>query len=150
MVDARQLSIAVEGDPGVGQGQVENPIAPEDAVELPERADRILEMLEEVIGDHEIERSVRERGEVLGVPDHGDGRKRFGFELGVVPTQFGLGHSVDVGNPGVGRNGQRMMQRSHLDAAALQPARQAVSFVGACWMGGLVQAIVCGRHLGED
>jgi hypothetical protein len=84
VVDGRELAIAVEAEALVGDRQVHDATRPEDAVELAQRPDRFLGVLDQVVGDHEVDRSVVDGGEVLGRGDDVDGGEREVTELGVV------------------------------------------------------------------
>ena len=55
VVDARQLAVAVEGAALIREAQVDHPAGPEDPLELQQPRDRVLQVLEQVVGDHEIE-----------------------------------------------------------------------------------------------
>ena len=53
-------------------------------------------MLEEMIGDDEVNRLRFDRRQQLAVVDYVDGRQILTIELGVMRPQFGEGHPIDV------------------------------------------------------
>ena len=80
------------------------------------RAERIFAVLEHVVGDDEVERSVGNRRQGFAVIDNVDVDQRQRFEFGIVRTQHRLGQAVDIAHARAFRHRQGFVQRADFDA----------------------------------
>src|SRR5215211_5513872 len=83
-----------------------------------ERPDRILTVLEEVRGDHEVLASLLELRERLAVVDEIDRHERLASELGVLDTELLCRQAVEVAHPCGGGHWEGAVQCSDLDSAS--------------------------------
>src|ERR1700682_5997115 len=124
MLICRQRAVLVERQPAVGQRHVQHAPGLEHPLELLESVDRVLQVLEQVVGDHEVQRLVGEGSEVFGAGDHRDRRKRVPVELWGVLAQPRLVFPVHVGHPGVRGDLERVVKGADLDPVAAEPPGQ--------------------------
>lgn len=85
-----------------------------------DRPDRILAVLQEVVGDQEVDRGVGKFVEPLAVVDDVHRRQRQLGQLRVVGSEVLDRHPVDVGDAGPRRNWHRLVQSADLDTPAAQ------------------------------
>jgi len=96
-------------------------------MELGQPSHRVLEVLKQMIRDHEVQRVVLDRGEVLGAAQNRDRSQGLAVELRIVLPKLGLGQAVDIAHMGAGRDFQGAMWGPNLDALPGEPARQVFS-----------------------
>ena len=118
----RELAVDVERHSRVGEGHVQDTAGADDPEHLAQPCDGILEMLDKMVGDHEVDRQVLERGKVLRITDdrHWD-ELRVG-QLLVLLVQLLGGNTIDVADLDPGGDEQRRVESADLDAGAAQPA----------------------------
>ena len=121
--ERRQCPVAVERHPGVRHGHVEDAAGPEHAQVVGKRADRVLTVLDHVIGDHEVDRSVADAGERLTVLDQVWAHEVEVLELGVVRACLGYPEPIDIADGGVGGQLEGHVQGPDLEADASEVLR---------------------------
>ena len=88
--------VAVERLARIGVGEEQDPAGPQHAGVLRQRADRVLGVLQEVVGDDEVDRRVGDGGQPLAVVDDVDVHEVVALELGVLADELVFVHAVDV------------------------------------------------------
>ena len=137
VLDRRARAVRVEGRAAVGQREEQHAAGAQHADEVLQRGDRVLEVLEHVVGDHEVQRRVGERRERRGVVDDVRLGDRLGVAAGrldrraVLVDELLPRDAVDVAHAGGRRDAQRPRRGADLDAVAAQVAAGEVLAVQA-------------------
>src|ERR1700754_2681667 len=122
VLDRRQRPPVVEGEALVGDGVEEDAAGTEFPQVGLDRPDRVLGVLEEVVGDDEVLALGGDRGQRLAVVDHVDVGQVPIDEFRGFASQVGRGQTVDIAGVRVGGQRHRLVQRSDLDPLAEQVA----------------------------
>jgi hypothetical protein len=118
MVGRRHRPVDVEGVALIRDRQVEDPAGPQDPDHVAEGPERILAVLEEMIGDDEVLTLIVDRRKALTVVQDVHVHERLGFELGVVAPKLVDRQVVDVSHVRRARNVERVVEGADLDAGA--------------------------------
>jgi hypothetical protein len=115
VLERGRFSVAVDAVAAVGQREQQDAAGPEHAHVRLERADRVLAVLEEVRGDHEVLASIRDGREALAVIDAIHVHEGLVGQLRVLGAQLCGAEPVDVLDLGRIRDRERAVQRAELD-----------------------------------
>ena len=118
MGEPRRRSQGVERLPPVGNRHVDDSPGPEHPKVVADCADRILGVLDEVVGDHEIEAGVGLAGQGLAVIDDVDLDQSITGELGVVLPHLRHRDPVDIPDRCPHRDAEGPVEGADLDAVA--------------------------------
>jgi hypothetical protein len=91
--EARELAAPVEGPALIRETDVKHAARPADTLELEQPGDRVLQMLEQMVGDHEVDGRVIEGRQLVCARDHVDRSKVSVSKLGVLPPLLVNGQS---------------------------------------------------------
>ena len=124
ILDRGQRALPVECVTLVRHREIERLPPTKNTKRIGDGRDRILAVLYEVVGDHEVLRGVRDRGQLLAVVDDVGLDQLLLCQLGIVGSKLRHRLPVDVHDQHTRRNLERHLQRTNLDAAAADPARR--------------------------